>query len=129
MKNNTVVFYNDDIATVKKNGCPEVMVAKSDNMVTISQPSTQAPDGGPFIALVKCKEDSSAAYTEWLYLIGKMCKKEPDSKYFKNPKFEEHLINGDADTSSKKATAMAIVSFSAGYVAASKPSCIIEDAI
>ena len=47
-----------------------------------------------------------SAYTDFLKLIGKMCKKEPDSKYFRNHKEEdnrmvhngkmqEHMINDE----------------------------------
>ena len=56
--------------------------------------------------LLKHYADDSLAYTDFLRLIGKMCKKEPDSKYFRNHKEEdnrmvnngnmpEHMINDD----------------------------------
>ncbi len=50
--------------------------------------------GTPFIKLAKEMSSSKEAYDEWLRVIGKLCKKDIMSKYFSNPKFDEHLNNG-----------------------------------
>lgn len=39
-------------------------------------------------------EDGTAAYNKWLHWLGKMCKKNPDSKYFDNYKTCPSFTNG-----------------------------------
>lgn len=45
-----------------------------------------------------CKHYSApdAAYTDFLKLIGKMCKKSPDSKYFGTRKYEDNRMVADS---------------------------------
>ncbi|MCM1215042.1 MAG: hypothetical protein NC548_11035 [Lachnospiraceae bacterium] len=114
-----VKFYNDNVVAVCKSGAPLVLVVKVDDMVVITQPLSMYRNGQinePFVALVKQLPDTSAAYKEWMYLVGKMCKKRDDSKYFKNPKFEEHFKNGDSVSAMRRTRILKAIADAYGLV-------------
>ena len=52
-------------------------------------------DNEPLIMLVKRFENAAETYSKWLMLIGKLCRKKSNSKYFSSPHMNEHLNNGD----------------------------------
>ena len=58
-------------------------------------PCVRMPDGNLFIALGKRYVEQSEAYLKACKVVGKMCKKDVESKYFANHKMEEHACNGD----------------------------------
>lgn len=95
MEKSNVTFYGDDIATVQKYMSPTILVMKYNNMVFISDPTVRVNDQ-PFVALFKYYTTAEEAYNKWLYLVGKMCKKNSDSKYFNNHNVAEYFNNGDA---------------------------------
>lgn len=48
----------------------------------------------PWVLNTYVAEDGTAAYNKWLHWLGKMCKKNPDSKYFDNYKTCPSFTNG-----------------------------------
>lgn len=48
------------------------------------------------VSYLRLYEDSEEAYQKWLHLIGKLSIKGWTSKYFNEPIYEEHLVNGNS---------------------------------
>ena len=88
-----VEFVLPSVAIVEKFGTA-VAVVLEDTTVMIVSLSTEI-FGKPFIPLVKEMGTKEEAHIKFFYLVGKMCSKKPDSKYFKESVLEEHLLNGN----------------------------------
>lgn len=100
MVTNKVRFIADDVALVEK-GSSSVIVLKENTTVMIVR-NRCLVDGVPFVPLIKECVDIEAAHNEFLRLVGKMCSKQPDSKYFESPNVEEHLVNGNPNPSKRE---------------------------
>lgn len=92
---NKVVFLKPNIVKISK-GSMSVLAVVEDSTVMIISLNTKI-DGEQFVPLIKEMKSEEEAYTEFLYLIGKMCSKDIDSKYFGEPVIEEHMLNGNHD--------------------------------
>lgn len=77
-----------------KKGSNTNLIVLSHECVLVVDKNLEVNPGEPFIKLAYLYNRHEQAYEEWLHIIGKMCKKECTSKYFDNPKMEEHLSNG-----------------------------------
>lgn len=92
---------NEEAIVIEKDGM-SVIVVFNDHLVLVVDANTII-DGEPFIALSKKFETKSECYEEWLHVMGKMLKKNSNSKYFGSKKLEEHLNNGPLEEKDKKA--------------------------
>ena len=92
--NKTIVEINKDytVAKITKDST-SIFIIKLKKFIIIADYKIHV-NGERFIKLIKEEETEEKSYYKFMYLIGKMCKKEQNSKYFNNPKINEHFING-----------------------------------
>lgn len=94
MISTNVEFY-DNCVVLRKEGCKlPIIVMRIGYLVVIATPNFDGMKV-PLINLVKDCGTEGDAYEKEMYLVGKMCKKSPDSKYFNGAKKEHHFTNGD----------------------------------
>lgn len=88
----TVEVYSDNITLIQK-GRVNTVVFKDDDYVCVTS-MTKYNGDKPFVALVQQIHDEKELTEKYRHVVAKMIAKEPDSKYFNNPKFEQHFKNG-----------------------------------
>lgn len=88
MVTNTVKMYNDKVVRVLK-GSSSVYIINIRPYVVIVRAEDISWVLNTYVA-----EDGTAAYNKWLHWLGKMCKENPDSKYFDNYKTCPSFTNG-----------------------------------
>lgn len=88
----TVEVYSDDVTLVQK-GRVNTVIFKADDYVCVTS-MTKYHNDRPFIALVQQIQNADELTEKYRHVVAKMINKEPDSKYFDNPKFEQHFKNG-----------------------------------
>lgn len=97
-----------DIYRVLKDDC-EIVVGKVGKIVLIVDFSEKWKMGDvPFVAYRRMYLTNDAAYRKLMHLLGKMCKKDVSSKYFRNHIKEEHMRNGKLRKASIHAVMLAI---------------------
>jgi len=93
-------------AIINKSGISVIVILRNAECAILDYDVLKDSGSAYHYLLLKHYADDSSAYTDFLKLIGKMCKKEPDSKYFRyhkeednrmvnNGKMPEHMINED----------------------------------
>lgn len=83
---------NDEVVSVK-NGVETILVVHKYEMVCVI--STQIYiDNIPFVKYLHFCKDPSTGHNKMVHLIGKMCLKQANSKYFEKPILNEHMCNG-----------------------------------
>lgn len=83
-------------------GVTTSLVIQSHEYVVVTDRYITVHRNVPLIKLAKVFSTPDEAYEEWLHVIGKLCKKKSTSKYFDNPNWDEHLVNGKFKESQKK---------------------------
>lgn len=90
-----VEFLNKDVALVAKNN-GGVLVGRHDTTVlVVCSDRRELETNRPLILLCKECKSIDEAVTKQLYLVGKMCRKDPDSKYFAGAGYAKNMSNGD----------------------------------
>lgn len=88
MVTNTVKMYNDKVVRVLKGSSSVYIINIRPYVVIVSAEDIS------WVLNTYVAEDGTAAYNKWLHWLGKMCKKNPDSKYFDNYKTCPSFTNG-----------------------------------
>ncbi len=78
-----------------------LVIIQDVHMAAISL-SYEVREGVPFIPYVYEGKTSKETYENYLHVLGKMCLKKGDSKYFSSPNFSEHCVNGQPGAWSSK---------------------------
>lgn len=78
------------LAMITNNGGMVAVIKNAKLLVVISD--KKLANGAAVISLVKQAEPNT--YDDFYHVVGKLALKPDGSKYFGNPIFEEHLING-----------------------------------
>ncbi len=84
---------NDNLIIIEKGAYKVAIIYQLNYVVVVSL--TYDVEGKPFVPLAKSCSNAGGAYYEWLHLIGRFICKNENSKYFGNPKTNEHLTNGN----------------------------------
>lgn len=92
----TVEVYSDSITLIQK-GTVNTVVFKDDDYVCVTS-MTKYHNDKPFVALIQQVQDGRELTEKYRHVVAKMIAKEPDSKYFNCPKFEQHFKNGKPGT-------------------------------
>ncbi|MDE6673630.1 MAG: hypothetical protein K2K19_02290 [Acetatifactor sp.] len=83
-------------AIVCKSGVSVLIILKDSECAIVDYSSLKGENTYRYL-LMKHYSDESNAYTDFLKLIGKMCKKREDSKYFLNHiKEDNRMVRGDS---------------------------------
>lgn len=83
-------------AIVRKSGVSVLIILKDSECAIIDYGSLKGENVYRYL-LMKHYSDEANAYADFLKLIGKMCKKREDSKYFLNPiKENNRMVRGDS---------------------------------
>ncbi len=90
---NSVRFITDNLVLINKEGC-KTCIARSTLGYVIVFKLDVYYQGTNLVTLVK-KLDNASSYVKFMYLIGKMCRKDVSSKYFAKNRYKEHFSNGD----------------------------------
>lgn len=106
-KVNTVSALTDQIYMIQKDGI-SIYVAHHKNIAMIIDEEVIMPDKLPFCALIHTFETDGEAYDKCMFLIGKMCKKDITSKYFRFHEWKEHLKNGNFEHASMEEITTAV---------------------
>ena len=93
MNKTNCITVDDHTIIVEKDGIQDIVYYVG-NSVFVAQPHTLVKNHRPFIPWAKVLDSEASAKEEWFRVVGKLIKRDADSKYFKNPKTEEHLNNG-----------------------------------
>lgn len=90
-----VEFLTKDVALVAKCNGGVLVGRHGTTVLVVSSDRREIETDRPLILLSKECKTVNDAVTKQLYLIGKMCRKEPDSKYFAGAIYEKNMSNGD----------------------------------
>ena len=71
-------------AIVEKSGAGVILILRQTECAIFDWADLKSTGPFPRYLLLKHYADAALAYTDFLKLIGKMCKKHPDSKYFRS---------------------------------------------
>lgn len=71
-------------AIVEKSGTGVILILRQAECAIFDWAELKSTGPFPRYLLLKHYPDAALAYADFLKLIGKMCKKHPDSKYFRN---------------------------------------------
>lgn len=82
-------------AIVEKCGIGVILILKHTECAIFDWADLTGPGAFPRYLLYKHYPDAALAYTDFLKLIGKMCKKRPDSKYFRSRIQEDNRMAVD----------------------------------
>ncbi|MCR5107586.1 MAG: hypothetical protein K6B28_05430 [Lachnospiraceae bacterium] len=109
MNKTSCITVDDHTVVVEKDGVQDI-VYYVNNFVFVTQPHTLLPDHKPFIPWARVTKDEDEAHDEWYKAIGKLVRKDSDSKYFKKPHLDQHLKNGsDKDLSENEKKKFAVM--------------------
>lgn len=76
-------------------GGVQTIVAIRDRVALVVSATHRMANKAPFVPYVAYDGgDGGTVYEVYLHLIGKMARKNEDSKYFCNPRYNEHCRNG-----------------------------------
>lgn len=82
-----------------RKGDVETIIAIQGNIVIVVSATFAMKNGSPFVPYVCYTTTNNInAYEKYLYMIGKLARKYKKSKYFMNPVYEEHCVNGHSGT-------------------------------
>lgn len=83
-------------AIINKSGVSIIIILKDSECAIFDYDALKDSESIYHYLLLKHYADDVSAYTDFLKLIGKMCKKEPNSKYFRHHKEEDNrMVNTD----------------------------------
>lgn len=83
---------NCSYAIITKDKMSIILVLKDSECVVFNYDELKSRNHAYHYLLLKHYDSASYAYVDFLKLIGKMCKKGKDSKYFENPKNEDNRM-------------------------------------
>lgn len=89
-----VEFLTRDVALIAKQDGSVLVGRKGTTILIVSADRSDIESGRPLILLAKECADEDAAVRKMLYLVGKMCRKDEDSKYFANQHTVPNMTNG-----------------------------------
>ena len=80
--------------TIETGAVASVLIVNTGTFVYVVTHSTRVREQ-LHVSYLQLYEDSEAAYQKWIHLIGKLSIKPLHSKYFDDPIYKEHLVNGN----------------------------------
>ena len=83
---------NCSYAFISKSGVAVIVILKDSECGIFDYETLKSGRAAYHYLLLKHYSDNATAYTDFLKLIGKMCKKKPDSKYFLHHKDEDNRM-------------------------------------
>lgn len=89
-----VEFLSRDVALVAKQDGSVLVGRRGTTVLVVSSDRSDIETGRPLILLAKESADEDTAVRKMLYLVGKMCRKDEDSKYFANQHTVPNMTNG-----------------------------------
>ena len=87
---------NCSYAVIRKGRIEIILILRDSECAIFNFEQLKAAGAACRYLLLKHYSSPSLAYTDFLKLIGKMCKKHEDSKYFLNPRDEDNRMVCDA---------------------------------